>query len=103
MVMRSLAAQRWRGQVPARLARELVPRVDELPAIERRALLDALTQHHRASDPARTTHDLAGLASTPAESDQPRAVNIRIEGGSVGSSFLRRVHAALPAPPGTPP
>jgi hypothetical protein len=41
-VMRELAARRWRGQVPARLARELVPRVDELPAIERRQLLDAL-------------------------------------------------------------
>jgi hypothetical protein len=44
-VMRELAARRWRGQVPARLARELVPRVDELPEIERRQLLDALTQH----------------------------------------------------------
>jgi hypothetical protein len=43
--MRELAARRWRGQVPARLARQLVPRVDELPAIERRQLLDALTQH----------------------------------------------------------
>jgi hypothetical protein len=45
VVMRSLSARRWRGQVPARLARELVPRVAELPEIERRALLDALTQH----------------------------------------------------------
>jgi hypothetical protein len=35
-VMRSLSARRWRGQVPTRLARELVPRVDELPEIERR-------------------------------------------------------------------
>jgi hypothetical protein len=48
-VMREMSARRWRGQVPARLARELMPRVDELPEIERRALLDALTQHHRAS------------------------------------------------------
>jgi hypothetical protein len=44
-VMRELAAKRWRGQVPARLARELVPRVDELSAIERRRLIDALTEH----------------------------------------------------------
>jgi hypothetical protein len=43
-VMRDLAGRRWRGQVPARLARELVPRVDELPEVERRALLDALTR-----------------------------------------------------------
>jgi hypothetical protein len=41
-VMRELAARRWRGQVPIRLARELVPRVDELPEVERRQLLDAL-------------------------------------------------------------
>jgi hypothetical protein len=45
VVMRSLAARRWRGQVPARLARELVPRVSELPDVERRQLLDALTEH----------------------------------------------------------
>jgi hypothetical protein len=44
-VMRELAARRWRGRVPTRLARELVPRVDELPEIERRQLLDALTEH----------------------------------------------------------
>jgi hypothetical protein len=43
-VMSELAARRWRGQVPIRLARELVPRVDELPEIERRALIDALTK-----------------------------------------------------------
>jgi hypothetical protein len=43
-VMRELAGRRWRGQVPARLARELVPRVDELPEIECRQLLDALTE-----------------------------------------------------------
>ena len=51
--MRSLSARRWRGQVPARLARELVPRVAELPEIERRALLDALNQH--TGGPPRTT------------------------------------------------
>jgi hypothetical protein len=43
-VMREMAGRRWRGQVPTRLARELVPRVDELPEVERRALLDALTR-----------------------------------------------------------
>jgi hypothetical protein len=43
-VMSELAAKRWRGQVPTRLARQLVLRVDELPQIERRALLDALTR-----------------------------------------------------------
>jgi hypothetical protein len=43
-VMRELAGRRWRSQVPTRLARELVPRVDELPEVERRALLDALTR-----------------------------------------------------------
>jgi hypothetical protein len=42
-VMREMAARRWRGHVPARLARELVPRLNELPEVERRALLDALT------------------------------------------------------------
>jgi hypothetical protein len=44
VVMRSLSARRWRGQVPARLARELLPRVAELPEIEKRQLLDALTR-----------------------------------------------------------
>jgi hypothetical protein len=43
-VMRELAERRWRGQVPTRLARELLPRVDELPPVERRALIAALTQ-----------------------------------------------------------
>jgi hypothetical protein len=43
-VMSELAARRWRGHLPARLARELVPRVDELPEVERRQLLDALTR-----------------------------------------------------------
>ena len=41
---RQMAAQRWGASKPARLARELVPRVDELPEIERRALLRALTE-----------------------------------------------------------
>jgi hypothetical protein len=41
-VMREMAARRWRGQVPARLARQLLPRLDELPPIERRQLLAAL-------------------------------------------------------------
>jgi hypothetical protein len=50
-VMREMAARRWRSQVPARLARELVPRVDELPEIERRQLLDALTQHTGQEQP----------------------------------------------------
>jgi hypothetical protein len=49
--MRDMAARRWRSQVPTRLARELVPRVDELPEIERRQLLDALTQHTRQEQP----------------------------------------------------
>jgi hypothetical protein len=43
-VMRSLAVRRWHGVRPSRLARELVPRVDELPEIERRQLIDALTR-----------------------------------------------------------
>jgi hypothetical protein len=44
-VMRELAARRWRGVVPARLARELLPRVDELPEVERRSLLEALSEY----------------------------------------------------------
>ena len=44
-VMSELAAKRWRGQVPTRLARQLLPRLDELPEVERRQLLDALTEH----------------------------------------------------------
>jgi hypothetical protein len=39
---RLLVAQRWRGQRPVRLARELAERVGELPAEDRRRLLDAL-------------------------------------------------------------
>jgi hypothetical protein len=41
---RLLVAHRWGSQKPARLARELVERVDELPPVERRQLLDALTR-----------------------------------------------------------
>jgi hypothetical protein len=43
-VMSELAARRWRGVVPTRLARQLSERVDELPELERRALLDVLTR-----------------------------------------------------------
>lgn len=50
-VMRELAVRRWRGQVPARLARELVPRVGELPEVERRQLLDALTRRAEGGQP----------------------------------------------------
>jgi hypothetical protein len=49
--MREMAERRWRGQVPARLARELVPRVDELPPVERRALLDVLTRRVEGGQP----------------------------------------------------
>jgi hypothetical protein len=41
---RLLVAHRWGSQKPSRLARELVERVDELPPVERRALLAALTR-----------------------------------------------------------
>jgi hypothetical protein len=41
-VMRDLAARRWRGHVPTRLACELLPRLDELPEVERVRLLNAL-------------------------------------------------------------
>jgi hypothetical protein len=43
-VMRGLAARRWQGQVPTRLARELAARVDELPPSECRQLLEALSR-----------------------------------------------------------
>ena len=42
-VMRSLAAQRWGASKPVRLARELALRAGELPEVERRQLLEALT------------------------------------------------------------
>lgn len=41
---RQLIAQRWRGQRAARLARELVDRVDELPVEERARLAEALAR-----------------------------------------------------------
>ena len=44
-VMRELAGRRWRGQVAIRCARELAERVDELPEVERRQLIAALTGH----------------------------------------------------------
>lgn len=44
---RQLVAQRWGSQRPARLARELLPRLDELPAEERSRLLDALRDEGR--------------------------------------------------------
>jgi hypothetical protein len=42
--VRQMAAQRWGASRPVRLARELVLRAAELPEIERRQLLDALTR-----------------------------------------------------------
>jgi hypothetical protein len=44
-VMRSLAAQRWGASKPVRLARELALRAAELPEVERRQLLAALTEN----------------------------------------------------------
>ena len=41
---RQLAAQRWGSQRPVKLAQELALRAAELPEVERRALLDALTR-----------------------------------------------------------
>jgi len=46
---RRLVAQRWRGQRPVRLARELAERVGELPTEERSRLLDALRDGERAA------------------------------------------------------
>jgi hypothetical protein len=54
-VMCELAARRWGSQVPTRLARELVPRLDELPEIERRALAAALAEHIDGGQPSSTT------------------------------------------------
>jgi hypothetical protein len=42
---RALVARRWGSSRPVRLARELAERANELPEIERRALIDALTDH----------------------------------------------------------
>jgi hypothetical protein len=50
-VMREMAARRWRGTVPTRLARQLVERADELPEVERRALLDVLTRSAEGGQP----------------------------------------------------
>jgi hypothetical protein len=43
-VMRDLAVRRWQGHVSTRLARELAARVDELPPVECRQLLEALAR-----------------------------------------------------------
>jgi hypothetical protein len=41
---RQMAAQRWGSQRPVKLAQELAQRAAELPAGERRVLVDALTR-----------------------------------------------------------
>jgi hypothetical protein len=41
-VMSQLARRRWQGRVSTRLARELLPRLGELPEVERVRLLNAL-------------------------------------------------------------
>jgi hypothetical protein len=41
---RLLVAHRWGSQKPSRLARELAERAAELPEVERRQLLAALTR-----------------------------------------------------------
>jgi len=46
---RLLVAHRWGSQKPSRLARELVPRLDELPELEARELLSALARRVEAS------------------------------------------------------
>lgn len=48
---RLLVAQRWGASKPSRLARELLPRVAELPEVERRSLLAALTEHTNQEQP----------------------------------------------------
>jgi hypothetical protein len=50
-VMREMAARRWRGTVPTRLARELLERVDELPEVERVQLRAALDLAGRERQP----------------------------------------------------
>jgi hypothetical protein len=42
---RQLAARRWGASKPSRLARELAERAGELPEVERRQLIAALTEH----------------------------------------------------------
>jgi hypothetical protein len=44
---RLLVQQRWGSQRPVRLARELALRAAELPEVEKRALVAALTQDNR--------------------------------------------------------
>jgi hypothetical protein len=44
---RALAVRRWGAQRPVRLARELALRAAELPEVERRQLLEALTERAR--------------------------------------------------------
>jgi len=39
-----LAQQRWGASKPVRMAHELLGRLDELPEVERRALLNALSR-----------------------------------------------------------
>jgi hypothetical protein len=41
---RELAARRWGDSKPVRMARELAERAAELPEVERRALIAALTR-----------------------------------------------------------
>jgi hypothetical protein len=48
---RALVARRWGASKPIRLARELVPRLDELPEIERRALAAALSEDTNREQP----------------------------------------------------
>ena len=44
---RELVARRWGSQRPVKLARELAERAGELPEVELRALLAALTEQTR--------------------------------------------------------
>jgi hypothetical protein len=48
---RQLATQRWGASKLTRLARELAQRADELPEVERRQLLAALTEHTEGERP----------------------------------------------------
>jgi hypothetical protein len=59
-VMRELASRRWRGQVATRAARTVAERVDELPEVERRQLLDALAEPAELRRPANTNPPLMG-------------------------------------------
>jgi hypothetical protein len=44
---RQLSRSRWGASKPTRLAHELAARLDELPEVEKRHLLDALTRNAR--------------------------------------------------------